>query len=378
MAIPDSVERKLRRGERVSREEGYALLRDAELLELGQLADAVRERLHPEGIVTYIIDRNINYTNVCTAQCAFCAFYRDLPSREGYLLSKAELSQKIEETMALGGRQLLLQGGLHPDLGIEFYEELFRWIKATYPEIWIHGLSPAEVHHIRRISALGLETTLRRLMAAGLDSIPGGGAAILSDRVRQIIGIAKGTTQDWLDVMEAAHRLGMRTTATMMFGHVETLEERIDHLVHLRELQDRTGGFTAFIAWTFQPANTAMAGDEVTSFQYLRTLAVARVMLDNFPNVQASWVTQGGKIGQVSLRFGANDFGSLMIEENVVSAAGAHFRLTEAEIARNIQGAGFVPKRRTMHYEIVGDPFCWTHPVPGLPARPAEATSLAG
>ena len=378
MAIPDSIERKVRSGERVSREEGYALLHDAELLELGQLADAVRERLHPEGIVTYIIDRNINYTNVCTAQCAFCAFYRDLPSREGYLLSKAELSQKIEETMALGGRQLLLQGGLHPDLGIEFYEELFRWIKATYPEIWIHGLSPAEVHHIRRISGLGLETTLRRLMAAGLDSIPGGGAEILSDRVRQIIGIAKGTTQDWLDVMEAAHGLGMRTTATMMFGHVETLEERIDHLVHLRELQDRTSGFTAFIAWTFQPENTAMAGDELTSFQYLRTLAVARVMLDNFPNVQASWVTQGGKIGQVSLRFGANDFGSLMIEENVVSAAGAHFRLTEAEIARNIQGAGFVPKRRTMHYEIVGDPFCWTHAVPGLPARPAEATSLAG
>jgi len=378
MAIPDSIERKVRSGERVSREEGYALLHDAELLELGQLADAVRERLHPEGIVTYIIDRNINYTNVCTAQCAFCAFYRDLPSREGYLLSKAELSQKIEETMALGGRQLLLQGGLHPDLGIEFYEELFRWIKATYPEIWIHGLSPAEVHHIRCISGLGLETTLRRLMAAGLDSIPGGGAEILSDRVRQIIGIAKGTTQDWLDVMEAAHGLGMRTTATMMFGHVETLEERIDHLVHLRELQDRTSGFTAFIAWTFQPENTAMAGDELTSFQYLRTLAVARVMLDNFPNVQASWVTQGGKIGQVSLRFGANDFGSLMIEENVVSAAGAHFRLTEAEIARNIQGAGFVPKRRTMHYEIVGDPFCWTHAVPGLPARPAEATSLAG
>ncbi len=378
MAIPESVERKVRSGERVSREEGYALLRDADLLELAQLADDVRERLHPEGIVTYIIDRNINYTNVCTAQCAFCAFYRDLPSREGYLLSKAELASKIEETMALGGRQLLLQGGLHPDLGIEYYEGLFRWIKATYPEIWIHGLSPAEVNHICRVSALDLESTLRRLIAAGLDSIPGGGAEILSDRVRGIIGIAKGSTKDWLDVMEAAHRLGMRTTATMMFGHVETLEERVDHLLHLRELQDRTGGFTAFIAWTFQPANTAMAGDELTSFQYLRTLAVARVMLDNFPNVQASWVTQGGKIGQVSLRFGANDFGSLMIEENVVSAAGAHFRLTEAEIARNIQDAGFVPKRRTMHYEIVGDPFCWSHSVPALPSRPAEATSLAG
>jgi cyclic dehypoxanthinyl futalosine synthase len=359
MPIPEAIAAKVRNGKRLSREEGVTLLRDGELLELGGLADEVRERLHPEGVVTYIIDRNINYTNVCTAQCAFCAFYRDLPSKEGYVLSKKELGEKIEETMALGGRQILLQGGLHPDLGIEYYEELFRWMKATYP-IWIHGLSPAEVHHICRVSKLGLEDALRRLMAAGLDSIPGGGAEILSDRVRNIIGIAKGSTSEWLEVMEAAHRLGMRTTATMMFGHVETLEERIDHLLHLRELQDRTGGFTAFIAWTFQPENTAMAGDEATSFQYLRTLAVSRVFLDNFPNVQASWVTQGGKIGQVSLRFGANDFGSLMIEENVVSAAGAHFRLTEAEIARNIQAAGFVPKRRTMKYEIVGDPYCWS------------------
>ncbi len=378
MAIAEATSRKVLEGGRLSREEGVALLRDGELLELGALADAVRQRKHPEGVVTYIIDRNINYTNVCTAQCAFCAFYRDLPSKEGYLLSKQELAQKIEETLALGGRQLLLQGGLHPDLGIEYYEKLFRWIKASYPEIWIHGLSPAEVNHICRVSSLDLETTLRRLMAAGLDSIPGGGAEILSDRVRRIIGIGKGTTKEWLDVMECAHRLGMRTTATMMFGHVETLEERVDHLLHLRELQDRTGGFTAFIAWTFQPENTAMAGEEVSSFQYLRTLAVSRVMLDNFASVQASWVTQGGKIGQVSLRFGANDFGSLMIEENVVSAAGAHFRLTEAEIARAIQDAGFVPKRRTMHYEIVGDPFCWSHATPPLPAAPAAATSLAG
>jgi cyclic dehypoxanthinyl futalosine synthase len=336
----------------------------------------VRFRLHPEPFVTYIIDRNINYTNVCTAQCAFCAFYRDLPSKEGYVLSKEELARKIEETVALGGNQILLQGGLHPDLGIEFYEELFRWMKATYP-IWIHGLSPAEVQHICRVSKLGLEKALRRLMAAGLDSIPGGGAEILSDRVRNIIGIAKGTTAEWLEVMEAAHRLGMKTTATMMFGHVETLEERIEHLLHLRDLQDRTGGFTAFIGWTFQPENTAMAGEELTSYQYLRTLAVARVMLDNFPNVQASWVTQGGKIGQISLRFGANDFGSLMIEENVVSAAGAHFRLTEAEIARAIQDAGFVPKRRTMRYEIVGDPYCWSRDVPAAGAAPAEA-SIAG
>jgi cyclic dehypoxanthinyl futalosine synthase len=377
MAVPENVQDKVLAGERLSREEGIALLRDGSLLELGSLADAVRQRLHPEGVVTYIIDRNINYTNICTAQCAFCAFYRDLPSKEGYLLTKRELSEKIEETLALGGNQILLQGGLHPDLGIEFYEELFPWIKKTYP-IWIHGLSPAEVKHICKISSLSTDEALRRLRAAGLDSIPGGGAEVLSDRVRNIIGIHKGSTADWLEVMETAHAQGMKTTATMMFGHVETLEERIDHLLHLRDLQDRTGGFTAFIAWTFQPTNTALAGDELTSFQYLRTLAVSRVMLDNFPNVQASWVTQGGKIGQVSLRFGANDFGSLMIEENVVSAAGAHFRLTEAEIARNIQEAGFVPKRRTMHYEIVGDPYCWAHPAPELPAAHAAATSLAG
>jgi cyclic dehypoxanthinyl futalosine synthase len=340
MPISEDVRQKVEEGGRVSREEAVALLADGDFLELGMLADAVRWRKHPEPIVTYIIDRNVNYTNVCTAQCAFCAFYRDLPSKEGYLLGREELGRKIEETMALGGRQILLQGGLHPDLGIEYYEELFRWMKASYP-IWVHGLSPAEVQHVARVSKLSLEEALRRLMDAGLDSIPGGGA-------------------------------------TMMFGHVETLEERVDHLLHLRDLQDRTGGFTAFIAWTFQPENTALAGDELTSFQYLRTLAVSRIVLDNFPSVQASWVTQGAKIGQVSLRFGANDFGSLMIEENVVSAAGSHFRLTEAEMARAIQEAGFTPKRRTMAYEIVGDPYCWTHETPDLPPGHATATSLAG
>jgi cyclic dehypoxanthinyl futalosine synthase len=376
MAIPDAVPGKVKAGERLTRDEGVALMREGDLLELGMLADEVRERLHPERVVSYIIDRNINYTNVCVAQCGFCAFYRDLPSKEGYVLSKQELARKIEETLALGGNQILLQGGLHPDLGIEYYEELFRWIKQSYP-IWIHGLSPAEVKHVCKVSGLSTETALRRLIGAGLDSIPGGGAEILSDRVRNVIGIAKGSTGDWLEVMEVAHGLGLKTTATMMFGHVETLEERVDHLLHLRELQDRTGGFTAFIAWTFQPTNTALARDELSSFQYLRTLAVARLMLDNFPNVQASWVTQGGKIGQVSLRFGANDFGSLMIEENVVSAAGAHFRLTEAEIARNIQDAGFQPKRRRMDYTIVGDPYCWSHPVPPMPAQKADATSLA-
>jgi len=376
MPIAETTRRQVLSGGRITRDEAVALLRDGQLLELGDLADSVRRRLHPEGVVTYIIDRNINYTNVCTAQCAFCAFYRDLPAQDGYVLNKSQLAQKIEETLALGGNQILLQGGLHPDLGIEFYEEMFRWMKSSYPTLWIHGLSPAEVKHVCRVSNLTTDEAVRRLVAAGLDSIPGGGAEVLSDRVRAIIGIAKGSTADWLEVMEVAHRQGLRTTATMMFGHVETLEERIDHLLALRELQDRTGGFTAFIAWTFQPENTALAGDEVTSFEYLRTLAVARVVLDNFPSVQASWVTQGGKIGQVSLRFGANDFGSLMIEENVVSAAGAHFRLTEAEIARNIQAAGFVPKRRTMHYEIVGDPYCWTHDTPAMPA-PGTA-SVAG
>jgi cyclic dehypoxanthinyl futalosine synthase len=378
MRTSDEIREKVEDGTRLSREDGVALLRDGDFLELGQLADTVRWRKHPEPVVTYIIDRNINYTNVCTAQCAFCAFYRDLPSKEGYVLTKQELAQKIEETIALGGRQVLLQGGLHPDLALEYYEKLFRWMKAEYPTLWIHGLSPAEVQHVARVSRRPLVDTLKRLMAAGLDSIPGGGAEILSDRVRRIIGIAKGTTAEWLEVMEAAHGLGMKTTATMMFGHVETLEERVDHLLHLRDLQDRTGGFTAFIGWTFQPENTALAGDELTSFQYLRTLAVARVFLDNFPSVQASWVTQGAKIGQVSLRFGANDFGSLMIEENVVSAAGAHFRLTEAQIARAIQDAGFVPKRRTMDYQIVGDPYCWSRQAPELPAGHAAATSLAG
>ena len=368
MAVPEAIEKKVLLGERLSRDEGVTLIRDASLIELGMLADAVRQRLHPEGVVTYIIDRNINYTNVCTAQCAFCAFYRDLPAKDGYVLTKAEFSQKIDETLALGGEQILLQGGLHPDLGIEYYEDLFLWIKATYPKLWVHGLSPAEVKHICRVSKLTTEEAVRRLIASGLNSIPGGGAEVLSNRVRNIIGVAKGSTEDWLEVMEVAQNQGLKTTATMMFGHVETLEERIDHLLHLRALQDRTRGFTAFIAWTFQPENTALAGDEVTSFQYLRTLAVSRVMLDNFPNVQASWVTQGGKIGQMSLRFGANDFGSLMIEENVVSSAGAGFHLTESEIARNIQGAGFVPKRRTMHYEIIGDPYCWSHAVPQMPA----------
>ena len=232
----DAISKKVFAGQRLSRDEGIFLLKDADLLSLGELADATRRRLHPEGLVTYIIDRNINYTNVCTAQCAFCAFYRDLPAKDGYVLSKDEFGQKIDETLALGGEQILLQGGLHPDLGIEYYEDLFRWIKASYPKLWVHGLSPAEVKHICRVSKLSTEEAVRRLIAAGLDSIPGGGAEVLSNRVRNIIGIAKGSTEEWLEVMEVAQGQGLKTTATMMFGHVETLEERIDHLLHLREI----------------------------------------------------------------------------------------------------------------------------------------------
>jgi cyclic dehypoxanthinyl futalosine synthase len=352
MRKTDEIAKKVEAGERLTREESVALLRDGDFLELGRLADLVRWRKHPDPVVTYIIDRNINYTNVCTAQCAFCAFYRDMPSKEGYVLTKQQLAQKIEETIALGGRQILLQGGLHPDLGIEFYEGLFRWMKQEYP-IWIHGLSPAEVQHVARVSRLSLEETLRRLVAAGLDSIPGGGAEILSDRVRRIIGIAKGSTAEWLEVMEKAHGLGMKTTATMMFGHVETLEDRIEHLSRLRELQDRTRGFTAFICWTFQAEHTRLKVAPVGSHEYLRMQALARIFLDNFDNVQSSWVTQGPQIGQIALKFGANDFGSVMMEENVVSQAGATFRINEETMRRLICELGYEPHRRNNWYQLL-------------------------
>jgi cyclic dehypoxanthinyl futalosine synthase len=285
---------------------------------------------------------------------------------------------KVDAAARQGATTVLLQGGHNPALPLDYYLSLVRETVRRFPGVTPHYFTASEICTIAEVSGKTMPEILALLKEAGMSTLPGGGAEVLSDRVRGIIGIAKGTTGEWLEVMEVAHRLGLRTTATMMFGHVETLEERVQHLLHLRDLQDRTHGFTAFIAWTFQPENTALAGDELTSFQYLRTLAVSRIVLDNFPSVQASWVTQGGKIGQLSLRFGANDFGSLMIEENVVSAAGAHFRLTEAEIARNIQVAGFVPKRRTMHYQIVGDPYCWSHSTPALPAEPAAATSVAG
>jgi cyclic dehypoxanthinyl futalosine synthase len=306
--------------------------------------------------VSYIVDRNINYTNVCNAFCSFCAFYRAPNHEAGYVLATEEIERKIRETYDLGGNQILLQGGHNPKLEIDYYEELFRRLKTTFPDLWLHALSPPEIVHIYKSSRLPLDETLQRLRAAGLDSIPGGGAEILVDRVRRQLAKNKCSADEWLEVMEAAHRQGMRSTATMMFGHVETLEDRVEHLDRLRQVQDRTSGFTAFIGWTYQAENTDLGGSEVTSAEYLRTLALSRIFLDNFDNVQASWVTQGPKMGAASLAFGVNDMGSTMIEENVVSAAGTAHAMNEPQIVHAIRDAGFVPKRRDMTYERLIEP----------------------
>jgi cyclic dehypoxanthinyl futalosine synthase len=358
---------KVRAGGRVSAAEALALYREAPTPLLGRLADGVRARKHAEGVVTYIIDRNVNYTNVCVAKCNFCAFYRPVGSTEGYVLGFEELFRKIDDTIAVGGVQLLLQGGHNPDLPLTWYEDLFRAIKERYPAFKLHALSPPEILHLSRLSQLPVAQVIHRLIAAGLDSVPGGGAEILVDRVRHLLHCyGKASADEWLDVMRHAHHAGLRTTATMMYGTVETDEERLEHLLRLRALQDETGGFTAFITWSYQPEHTELAGTEATAIDYLRTLALSRVVLDNFDNLQASWVTQGGKVGQLSLSYGANDMGSVMIEENVVRAAGAAYCMDEAEIVRNIEDAGFVAKRRDMHYQILGDPVFREHNVPRM------------
>jgi cyclic dehypoxanthinyl futalosine synthase len=358
---------KVRAGGRLAPAEALDLYRHAPTSLLGGLADAVRARKHPDRIVTYIIDRNVNYTNVCVARCNFCAFYRPVGSDEGYVLGFEEIFRKIDETIAVGGVQLLLQGGHNPDLPLGWYEDLFRAIKARYPEFKLHALSPPEIIHLSRLSQLPVALVVERLIAAGLDSVPGGGAEILVDRVRKELHCyGKATADEWLDVMRHAHRAGLRTTATMMYGTVETDEERLEHLLRLRALQDETGGFTAFITWSYQPEHTELAGIEATGIDYLRTLALARIVLDNFDNLQASWVTQGGKVGQLSLAYGANDMGSVMIEENVVRAAGAAYCMDEVEIVRNIEDAGFIPKRRNMHYEVLGDPVFRERAVPRM------------
>jgi len=355
---------KVSAGGRVNAAEALDLYRHAPTHLVGRLADGIRAGRHPDRIVTYIIDRNVNYTNVCVARCNFCAFYRPVGHGDGYVLSFDEIFRKIDETIAVGGHQLLLQGGHNPDLPLAWYEDLFRAVKARYPSFKLHALSPSEVLHISRLSRLSTPEVIARLIAAGLDSIPGGGAEILVDRVRKLLNCySKSTADEWLRIMGEAHDAGLRTTATMMYGSVETDEERIEHLVRLRELQDRTGGFTAFIAWSYQPEHTELGLFEATGVDYLRTLALARIVLDNFDNLQASWVTQGGKVGQLSLAFGANDMGSVMIEENVVRAAGASYCMDEVEIVRNVEDAGFAAKRRNMHYEILGDPFFRAHDV---------------
>jgi cyclic dehypoxanthinyl futalosine synthase len=353
----DALSEKVESGGRLDAAEAMALYTGAPTALLGRLADGIRRRKHPSRVVTYIIDRNVNYTNVCVARCNFCAFYRPVGHEHGYVLSFDEIFRKIDETIAVGGVQLLLQGGHNPDLPLKWYEDLFEAVKARYPGFKLHALSPSEVLHISRLSRLSTSDVIDRLIAAGLDSIPGGGAEILVDRVRKLLNCyGKSTSDEWLRIMGEAHDAGLRTTATMMYGSVETLEERIEHLIRLRELQDRTGGFTAFIAWSYQPEHTELGLQEATAVDYLRTLALARIVLDNFDNLQASWVTQGGKVGQLSLAFGANDMGSVMIEENVVRAAGASYCMDEVEIVRNVENAGFTPKRRNMHYEILGDP----------------------
>lgn len=348
-----AIREKALSGGRLTLDEGQYLFEQTDLLSLGELARDLRVQKHPDSVVSYIIDRNINYTNICVAQCDFCAFYEKIGSAHGYVLDHQEIGRKIEETLELGGTQVLMQGGLNPSLKIEFFEDLFNYIQNHYPGIRIHSLSPAEILYIAKISRLSLKDTLIRLKAAGLASIPGGGAEILVDEIRKKLNANKTNSQQWLEVMETAHKMGMKTTATMMFGHIENYGHRLEHLLKIRELQDHTSGFTAFIPWTYQPANTKLGGAKASAHDYLRTLAISRIMLDNIPNIQVSWVTMGAKIAQMALHFGGNDFGSLMIEENVVAAAGVEFRMSLNEIRRLISEAGFEPHQRDMEYKLL-------------------------
>lgn len=353
-ASVESILNRVVDGERLTPEAALLLLESNDLAQIGKAADQVSRRMHPENYRTYNIDRNINYTNICTAVCDFCAFYRTPKSGEGYVLPREELLQKIQETVELGGDQILMQGGLHPNFTLEWYEELLQDIKRRFPQVNVHGFSPPELHHFTKVNKLPIRTVLQRLKDAGLGSIPGGGAEILVDRVRAEITRGKVMTDDWLNVMRVWHELGGISTVTMMFGHVETLAERVEHLERVRQLQDETHGFTAFICWTFQPENTQLAHIPPTgSFEYLKTQAVARLYLDNVPNIQSSWVTQGLKIGQLALGYGANDMGSLMLEENVVAEAGTVHFLTLDQIRAAIEEYGFEARQRNVRYQLV-------------------------
>jgi cyclic dehypoxanthinyl futalosine synthase len=372
----ESILRRAVDGERLSEGDALALLRSNRLAAIGDAADQVTRRMHPESYRTYNIDRNINYTNICTAVCDFCAFYRGPKSDEGYVLPRPVLLEKVRETVALGGNQILLQGGLHPKFTLDWYEEMLRDINRDYPMINVHGFSPPEFHHFTKVNKLPLETVLGRLREAGLGSIPGGGAEILVDRVRAELTRGKVMSDDWLNVMRVWHRMGGKSSATMMFGHVETLAERVEHLRRIRDLQDETGGFTAFICWTFQPDNTKLSHlPPVGSFEYLKTQAVARLFLDNVPNIQSSWVTQGLKIGQLAMTFGANDMGSLMIEENVVAEAGTVHFLTLDQIRDAIVELGFEPRQRDVFYRLV-DPESERFAVEANRKRDREAAAI--
>lgn len=355
----ESIDRLLVRasqGERLSASEGERLADEASLFELGLAADAIRKRKHPKGVVTYIVDRNVNYTNVCTTSCRFCAFYRPLGHPEAYVLSREELAKKLQEVVDAGGVQILLQGGLHPELRIGWYEDLFRWMKREF-RLGLHALSPEEILHIARLEGMTVRGVLERLHAAGLDSVPGGGAEILVDRVRRKIAKAKCTSDEWLGVMRVAHHMGLRSSATMMYGTVDTPRDRIGHLLKIRELQDETGGFTAFFCWDFQhERGTHIEPGDHGTVLYLRQQAIARILLDNVDHVGASWVTQGPEIGQVALRFGADDFGSVMFEENVVSSAGTTFCMNADGMESRIRAAGFKATRRNVHYEWLTPP----------------------
>jgi cyclic dehypoxanthinyl futalosine synthase len=344
---------KVYAGDRITPADALRLLHHPNLVELAELADHVRQVKHPDRIVTYVIGRNVNYTNVCWVRCGFCNFYRVPGHDQGYVLSRDQIFAKIQEMVDVDGVELLMQGGLNPKLKIEWYEDLFRAIRARWPQVILHALSPAEIIYIKNISKLSMAETLTRLKDAGLHSVPGGGAEILVDRVREHIAKYKDTADAWLDCMRVAHQVGLKSSATMMYGSVETLEERVEHLQKLRELQDETGGFRAFIAWNYQPDGTDLGGTRASAFDYMRTIAVSRVFLDNFDNIQASWVTQGPKIGQLSLRYGVNDFGSTMMEENVVSAAGCVFTVPIEEMERLISDAGYEPRRRNTRYELL-------------------------
>ena len=349
-----SILGRILEGERLSQEDALLLLESRELAAIGSAANQITQRLHPESVRTYNIDRNINYTNICTAVCDFCAFYRTPKSGDGYVLPRTELLEKVRETVELGGNQILMQGGLHPTFTLEWYEELLHDIKRKFPSVNIHGFSPPELYHFTKLNKLPIRTVLERLKEAGLGSIPGGGAEILVDRVRSEITRGKVMTDDWLNVMRVWHELGGVSTATMMFGHVETLAERVEHLERVRRLQDETHGFTAFICWTFQPDNTHLSNIPPTgAFEYLKTQAVARLYLDNIPNIQSSWVTQGLKIGQLALAYGANDMGSLMLEENVVAEAGTVHFLTLDQIRSAIEEYGFTARQRDVRYQLV-------------------------